>query len=67
MESGGTYKMRTVIGAAAVLLLLAGCAANIATTMSANATEAQQCERGGARWRANLGFCEWQGTGTGKQ
>jgi len=54
-------------------VLLAGCASagpatppGQATALTGKALEAQQCQRGGGWGRANLGVCDWQGTGTGK-
>lgn len=45
-----------------------GCSAAMPMdTTTAKATEARQCQRGGGWWRANLGVCDWQGTGPGKQ
>lgn len=60
--------VRRLIRIAASLLVLTGCstAMRIDET-TAKAAEAQQCQRGGGWWRANLGVCDWQGTGTGKQ
>lgn len=58
--------MRGIIGLAAALLLV-GCAANMADTTTSKATDAEQCQRGGGWWRANLVVCDWQGTGTGRQ
>ncbi|HEX7215694.1 MAG TPA: hypothetical protein VF578_15900 [Methylomirabilota bacterium] len=50
------------------LPLLTGCSSAMpADTTTAKATEARQCQRGGGWWRANLGVCDWQGTGPGKQ
>jgi hypothetical protein len=40
---------------------------DIDVAATAKVTEAQQCQRGGGWWRANLGVCDWQGTGAGKQ
>ena len=60
--------VRAVITIVAGVLALAGCAAQMDTPeTTAKATEAQQCQRGGGWWRANLGVCDWQGTGSGKQ
>ena len=54
-------------------VLLAGCASGgsaippeQSTALTGKALEAQQCQRGGGWWRANLGVCDWQGAGTGK-
>ena len=54
-------------------VLLAGCTSagpatppGQATAPIGKALEAQQCQRGGGWWRANLGVCDWQGTGTCK-
>jgi hypothetical protein len=58
--------MRGIIGLAAALLLV-GCAANMANPATGKATDAEQCQRGGGWWRANLAVCDWQGTGTGRQ
>lgn len=65
---GGERAVRALISIVAGVLLLTGCSAGMnddATTAKVN--EAQQCQRGGGWWRANLGVCDWQGTGTGKQ
>jgi hypothetical protein len=51
--------MRSVIGIAAVVWLLAGCSSGMSLTWS----EAQECTRGGGWWRLNLGVCEFQGEG----
>ncbi len=56
-------KVRTIIGGTVALLLLTGCGMNMGNPLTANATEAQRCERGGGWWRANLGVCDWQGAG----
>ena len=64
----GRHPVRAAITIAVGTLLLAGCAARMDTTeITATATEAQQCQRGGGWWRANLGVCDWPGTGSGKQ
>ena len=60
--------MRGLIRIAASLLVLTGCSTAMRVDeTTTKATEAQQCQRGGGWWRANLGVCDWQGTGTGKQ
>ena len=60
--------MRALIRIVAGILLLTGCSAEMnAIATTTRATEAQQCQRGGGWWRANLDVCDWQGTGTGKQ
>ena len=56
--------MRTILGIVTTVALLSGCAANTASTpTAAKNTQAEQCERGGGWWRANLDVCEVQGTG----
>lgn len=54
-------------------VLLASCAsagpgtpAEPSAALTGKALEAQQCQRGSGWWRANLGVCDWQGTGAGK-
>jgi hypothetical protein len=60
--------VRGAIRIVAGLLLLTGCSSAMPVdTTTAKAPEAQQCQRGGGWWRANLGVCDWQGTGSGKQ
>ncbi|HKX06486.1 MAG TPA: hypothetical protein VJX71_28620 [Methylomirabilota bacterium] len=51
--------MRSVIGIAVVVWLLAGCSSGLGLTWN----EAQECTRGGGWWRLNLGVCEIQGEG----
>jgi hypothetical protein len=54
-----------LIGIVAAILLLTGCSVEMnADATTAEATEAQQCQRGGGWWRANLVVCDWQGTGS---
>jgi hypothetical protein len=54
-----TTMVRGIIGIAVTVWLAAGCSAAPSLMLS----EAQQCTRGGAWWRANLGICEIQGVG----
>jgi hypothetical protein len=57
-----------MIGIVTAILLLTGCSVEMnAAATTAEATEAQQCQRGGGWWRANLVVCDWQGTGGAKQ
>jgi hypothetical protein len=51
--------VRGIIGIVVTVWLAAGCS----TAPSPMLSEAQQCTRGGAWWRANLGICEIQGVG----
>jgi len=52
-----------LVGCAAVLAILSGCATSSTAPTIDTRTQAEQCERGGGWWRPNLGVCEVQGTG----